>query len=156
MLKRNWAEEKEETAIMQSVNQCVRRTVRLPVVALLLCAMAGLMGAVRSANAQLAQDDPGQSDSAQYAPRTTVSIVDGRWHLNGQVTCPGARAEGLLLNVRMVNAVFEDARRHDFDAEANTQEFLEILPDYVAHGVRAFTLGLQGGFPGYQGALLND
>lgn len=138
---------------MQSGNRCVCGTVRLPAVAVLLCAMAGLVSAVRSADAQLAQNNPGQSGSAQYAPQTSVSIVDGQWHLNGQVTYPGAKAEGLLLNVRMVNAVFEDAQRQDFDAEANTQEFLAVLPDYVAHGVRAFTLGLQGGFPGYEGAI---
>src|SRR5262249_53419372 len=27
------------------------------------------------------------------------------------------------------------------------------IPDYAAHGVRAFTLCLQGGFPGYEGAV---
>jgi CubicO group peptidase (beta-lactamase class C family) len=35
---------------------------------------------------------------------TTVSLVYGRWHLNGAVTYPGTRAEGLLMNVRMINA----------------------------------------------------
>jgi hypothetical protein len=82
-----------------------------------------------------------------------VAIVDGRWHLNGRVTYPGSRTEGLLMNMRMVNAVFEDTKRTDFDAEANTAEFIAALPDYVAHGVRAFTIGLQGGFPGYEGAV---
>ena len=59
-----------------------------------------------------------------FQPHTRVSIKDGRWHISGEVTCPGSRAEGLLTNVRMVNAVFEDARRPDFDAEANTAEFI--------------------------------
>jgi hypothetical protein len=63
------------------------------------------------------------------------------------------RAEGLLMNVRMVNSVFEDRRRTDFDADANTDRFLAHLPDYAAHGVRAFTICLQGGMPGYEGAL---
>lgn len=57
------------------------------------------------------------------------------------------------MNVRMVNAVFEDAKRKDFDPEANTNEFLAALPDYVTHSVRAYTIGLQGGFPGYEGAV---
>ena len=48
------------------------------------------------------------------------------------------------MNVRMVNAVFEDRNRPDFDPEANTDEFIAQIPDYVAHGVRAFTLCLQG------------
>lgn len=88
-----------------------------------------------------------------FQPQTSVSIQHGQWHFNGRVTYPGARAQGLLMNVRMVNAVFEDRRKPDFDPEANTDRFLAKLPDYVAHGVRAFTLCLQGGMPGYEGAL---
>jgi CubicO group peptidase (beta-lactamase class C family) len=82
-----------------------------------------------------------------------VSIKDGKWHINGEVTYRGTKAEGLLLNVRMVNSTFEDRNRADFDAEANTDEFVAQIPDCVAHGVRAFTLNLQGGMPGYEGAL---
>src|SRR6185295_6148254 len=86
-------------------------------------------------------------------PISVVSIVDGRWHFNGVVTCRGSRAEGLLMNLRAVNATFEDRQRPDFDANANTAEFIAQIPDYVAHGVRAFTLCLQGGMPGYEGAV---
>jgi CubicO group peptidase (beta-lactamase class C family) len=85
--------------------------------------------------------------------RTRASIRHDRWLLNDAVTYRGARAEGRLMNVRMVNAVFEDARRPEFDAGANTARFLRGLPDYVAHGVRAFTINLQGGMPGYEGAV---
>lgn len=98
-------------------------------------------------------DSAVRGDQRSGTPRTQVAIVGGRWHLNRQVTYPGSQAEGLLMNVRMVNAVFEDAKRKNFDPEANTNEFLTALPDYVAHGVRAFTIGLQGGFPGYEGAV---
>jgi CubicO group peptidase (beta-lactamase class C family) len=90
---------------------------------------------------------------AAASPKTRVSIADGRWRINGEITYPGTRAEGLLLNVRMVNATFEDRSRNDFDADANTDEFIARIPDYVAHGVRAFTLNLQGGMPGYEGAV---
>jgi len=86
-------------------------------------------------------------------PRTHVGIRGGKWLINGQITYPGSAAEGLLMNVRMVNAVFEDANRAEFEPDANLQEFLDALPDYVAHGVRAFTICLQGGFPGYEGAV---
>ncbi|HEY2572670.1 MAG TPA: serine hydrolase, partial [Verrucomicrobiaceae bacterium] len=79
--------------------------------------------------------------------------MDGRWHLNGEVTYPGAPAEGLLMNVRMVNATFEDRNKPDFDPKANAEKFISHVPDYVAHGVRAFTLCLQGGMPGYEGAV---
>jgi hypothetical protein len=53
----------------------------------------------------------------------------------------------------MVNATFEDRRRPEFDAEANTTTFIAQIPNYAAHGVRAFTLCLQGGMPGYEGAV---
>jgi len=88
---------------------------------------------------------------------TKVEIVNNRWHLNGSVTYPGTSVEGLLLNVRMVNSTFSD--RNDatqpkgFDADANTDRFIAQIPAYVASGVRAFTLCLQGGMPGYEKAL---
>jgi CubicO group peptidase (beta-lactamase class C family) len=85
--------------------------------------------------------------------RTRVAIKKDRWYLNDVVTYRGTKAAGRLMNVRMVNAVFEDARRRGFDAEANTDRFLGALPDYVSHGVRAFTINLQGGMPGYEGAV---
>jgi hypothetical protein len=53
----------------------------------------------------------------------------------------------------MANAIFEDRRRPEFDTEANTASFLAGIPDYAAHGIRAFTLCLQGGMPGYEGAV---
>jgi hypothetical protein len=73
--------------------------------------------------------------------------------LDQRPTNPGTPAEGLLMNVRMVNATFEDRSKPDFDAEANTDRFIAQIPDYRAHGVNAFTLCLQGGMPGYEGAV---
>jgi hypothetical protein len=93
------------------------------------------------------------SKSSDFKPRTRVSIADGQWHINGEVTYRGAKAEGLLMNVRMVNAVFEDRKRPDFDPETNTDRFIAHIPDYAAQGVRAFTICLQGGTPGYEGAV---
>jgi CubicO group peptidase (beta-lactamase class C family) len=92
-------------------------------------------------------------EPSAYRPRTRVSIGGGRWHLGGRPTYPGSPAEGLLLNVRMVNAVFEDGKRPGFAAGKNTEAFVRRLPDYVAAGVRAVTLNLQGGMPGYEGAV---
>ena len=87
-------------------------------------------------------------------PRATIiSISNGQWRLNGELPYRGTKAEGLLMNVRMVNATFEDRNRPNFDADANTAEFIARIPDYVAQGVRAFTLNLQGGMPGYEGAV---
>jgi CubicO group peptidase (beta-lactamase class C family) len=100
-------------------------------------------------------DDAGRPVSAggKVARRTRVSIVRDRWHINGQITYPGAKAEGLLMNVRMVNSVFEDTQRPEFDAEANADEFIRQIPDYAKHGIRGVTLCLQGGMPGYEGAV---
>ena len=96
-------------------------------------------------------EDSGGHPDRQEA--TTVAIAGRQWYLDGCLTYPGTRAEGLLMNVRMVNAVFEDRGRPDFDASANTSRFVARIPDYVAHGIRAFTICLQGGFPGYEGAV---
>ncbi|MCX8037781.1 MAG: glycoside hydrolase family 5 protein [Candidatus Sumerlaeia bacterium] len=95
----------------------------------------------------------GMAFSAEIPRAMRIAIVGGKWHINGTVTYPGAPAEGLLMNVRMVNATFEDRARTDFDPDANTGKFLAQIPDYYAHGVRAFTLCLQGGMPGYEGAV---
>src|SRR5690606_38559537 len=92
-----------------------------------------------------------------FEPRTRVSIRDGFWAINDELTYSGTFVEGLLLNVRMVNATFEDrneaTRPKGFDADANTQRFHTELPRYVDAGVLAFTLNPQDGMPGYEGAL---
>jgi hypothetical protein len=84
---------------------------------------------------------------------TTVTLKDGRWLINGRLTNPGSATEGLLMNARMVNAIFEDRAKPDFDPEANSDRFIARVADYAAHGVNAFTLCLQGGMPGYEGAV---
>ena len=88
-----------------------------------------------------------------------ISIAGDRWLFDGAVPHPGSPAEGLLVNVRMVNSVFEDAGPAPpaaligFDPAANTDRFIARIPDYAAHGIRAFTISLQGGMPGYEGAV---
>lgn len=94
-----------------------------------------------------------EAPSAPPPRKTRVSIDGDKWKINGRITYPGAKAEGLLMNVRMVNSIFEDRKRPEFDPDANTAAFLAELPDYLAHGVRAFTINLQGGMPGYEGAV---
>jgi hypothetical protein len=98
---------------------------------------------------------PGAADTVgdEPSPRTRVGLRDGRWTFNDRPTNPGGAAEGLLMNVRMVNAVFEDRRKPDFDPEANTDRFIARIAEYAAQGVNAFTICLQGGMPGYEGAV---
>ena len=91
--------------------------------------------------------------AAETFPQTRLALRKGQWTINQRPTHAGSAAEGLLMNVRMVNAVFEDRKRPQFDPEANTDAFLARLPEYAAHGVDAFTLCLQGGMPGYEGAV---
>lgn len=92
-------------------------------------------------------------------PETVVTIRGDKWYINGDVINPGTPAEGLLMNVRMVNSVFEDRGRKapeiftGFKPELNTDAFISMIPEYVSNGVNAFTVSLQGGDPGYEGAV---
>jgi hypothetical protein len=95
--------------------------------------------------------------------KTTVGIRDDAFLINGQPTYAGRtwsgkKIEGLLLNARMVQGIFDDLNPQTvgrwkypdtgkWDAERNTREFMEAMPLWRAHGLLAFTLNLQGGSP---------
>lgn len=95
--------------------------------------------------------------------QTTVAIVGEDFHINGKPTYPGRswkgqRIEGLLLNSRMVQAVFDDlnpettsrwayADTGTWDAERNVREFIAAMPTWRAHGLLAITVNFQGGSP---------
>lgn len=81
-----------------------------------------------------------------------IDLQNGTWLFNGLPANQGSPAEGLLLNVRMANAAFRDRARPEIDSDSITARFIAAMPDYVASGVNAFTVGLQGGMPGYEGA----
>ncbi|MEX2567797.1 MAG: hypothetical protein WD431_17755 [Cyclobacteriaceae bacterium] len=97
--------------------------------------------------------------ASQEEVHTRLSIKGDQWYINGEITNPGSPAAGLLMNVRMVNAVFEDRGEgwkkqvDTFDPEENTQNFINHIPEYVDLGVNAFVISLQGGLPGYEGAI---
>lgn len=61
---------------------------------------------------------------------TVVSIKGDKWFLNDKIINEGSPAEGLLMNVRMINSVFEDRgdklpiEFSDFDPESNTNSFI--------------------------------
>lgn len=94
---------------------------------------------------------------------TSVSIKDERFLLNGTPTYAGRmwqgrRVEGLLFNVRAVQATFDDLNPATvarwaypdtqlWDAERNTDEFIAALAEWRAHGLLAVTINLQGGSP---------
>ncbi|HYG73849.1 MAG TPA: hypothetical protein VEK08_02360 [Planctomycetota bacterium] len=70
----------------------------------------------------------------------------------------GKKIEGLLLNSRMVQGIFDDLNPETagrwkypdtgkWDAERNTREFLAAMSDWRKHGLIAFVINLQGGSP---------
>jgi len=95
--------------------------------------------------------------------KTTVSIVGPAFHINGGPTYAGRtwqghKIEGLLLNSRMVQGIFDDLNPETkplwaypdtgkWDAERNTQEFIAAMPEWRKHRLLAFTIDLQGGSP---------
>lgn len=101
--------------------------------------------------------------------QTTVAIRGEDFWINGAPTYAGRswnghRIEGLLLNARMVQAIFDDLNPDtrtrwaypdtgEWDPERNVKEFLAMLPVYRQHGLLAVTVNLQGGSPeGYSRA----
>ena len=95
--------------------------------------------------------------------QTVVSIQGDQFFINDEITYKGKSwqgksIEGLLLNTRMVQGVFDDLNpetRHqwaypdtgEWDADRNTNEFTQAMPTWLEHGVLTFTINLQGGSP---------
>lgn len=94
---------------------------------------------------------------------TEVSIRDEQFFINGRPTYEGRvwrghKIEGLLMNARLVQGIFDDLNPDTrdnwiypdtgvWDAERNTREFLAAMPEWRRHGLLAFTINLQGGSP---------
>jgi hypothetical protein len=110
----------------------------------------------------VAAQDYGRLSAA--AKRRTVVGVDGEmWTIGGRPTYEGRswqghRIEGLLMNSRMIQGVFDDANpvtvskwaypdTGRWDPRRNTREFLAAMPAWRAHGLLSFTINLQGGSP---------
>ena len=95
--------------------------------------------------------------------RTEVSIRGDRFFINGQPSYQGRswkgmKIEGLLMNARFVQGIFDDLNPETrgkwaypdtgrWDAERNTREFIAAMPEWRRHGLLAFTINLQGGSP---------
>ena len=95
-----------------------------------------------------------------------LEIREQDFWIDGKPTYPGRRhlthkVEGLLMNARMVQAIFDDenaqTRSHwaypdtlEWDPDRNTDEFCEMLPAYHRCGLLAVTVGMQGGGPNYR------
>ena len=95
--------------------------------------------------------------------RTTVSIVGNQFFIDGELTYKdryweGNKVEGLLMNSRMVQGIFDDMNKNTaekwkypdtkvWDADRNTDEFVLAMEDWYNHGLLSFTINLQGGSP---------
>jgi hypothetical protein len=95
--------------------------------------------------------------------QTNVEIRGDKFFINGEPTYKGRMwngqpIEGLLLNARLVQGIFDDLNpesrtlwrypdTHVWDPERNTNEFVQAMDDWRAHGLLACTLNLQGGSP---------
>ncbi|HXJ42178.1 MAG TPA: hypothetical protein VNH18_23065 [Bryobacteraceae bacterium] len=95
--------------------------------------------------------------------KTAVSIRHDQFFINGKVTYAGRtwqgkKIEGLLMNSRVVQGIFDDANTETarkwaypdtgkWDPERNTSEFIAAMPDWRKNGLLAFTINLQGGSP---------
>lgn len=98
-----------------------------------------------------------------FAQNTVVSTVGNQWYINGKLTYEGRywegkKIEGLLMNSRMVQGVFDDltgSEEQDFkypdtgkwDAQRNNNEFVANMSLWKSYGLNCFTLNMQGGSP---------
>jgi hypothetical protein len=98
-----------------------------------------------------------------FSQKTTVSISNNQFYINGELTYKnrnwkGNKIEGLLMNSRMVQGIFDDlnpetvdkfqyADTKKWDADRNTNEFVASMELWKSYGLLAFTMNLQGGSP---------
>ena len=103
------------------------------------------------------------ANSPAASPQTIVSIVGEDFHINGAPTYAGRTwrgmtIEGLLMNSRMVQGIFDDLNPETrsrwvypdtkrWDPERNTREFVAAMPEWRRHGLLSFTINIQGGSP---------
>ena len=95
--------------------------------------------------------------------QTAVSVHGGLFMINNKPTYQGRqfkgmRIEGLLMNSRMVQGIFDDLNSETrsrwaypdtkkWDPDRNTREFVAAMPLWRSFGLLAFTINLQGGSP---------
>lgn len=100
---------------------------------------------------------------AQQPRHTTVEVRSEKFFINGKPTYEKRkwkkhRIEGLLMNSRMVQGIFDDMNprtvsrwKYDdtgrWDADRNTDEFIQNMESWRNHGLLSFTINLQGGSP---------
>jgi hypothetical protein len=100
---------------------------------------------------------------SQKKTHTTVNIKNDQFYINGKPTYEkrywnGYKIEGLLLNSRMVQGIFDDLNPETinnwiypdtkkWDADRNTNEFVLNMKKWYNYGLLSFTINMQGGSP---------
>jgi hypothetical protein len=94
--------------------------------------------------------------------KTMIGIEGERFLINGRPTYEGRtwrghRIEGLLLNSRMVQGIYDDLNPvtrkaiaypdGPWDPDRNTRQFVEAMEQWRRCGLLSFTINLQGGNP---------
>ena len=93
--------------------------------------------------------------------KTRLSIEGERFLINGrpvyqEIPMAPGRVHGLLMNARFIQGIFDDKADPGrfarfgwtrWDPERHTDELIQALPEWYRYGLRAFTVGLQGGCP---------
>ncbi len=109
-----------------------------------------------------------QANQEQPKRKTKVTIVGDQFYINGAPTYQGRTwttskgdsfpVEGLLMNSRMVQGIFDDLNPQTkgqwaypdtklWNPDRNTKEFIEAMAAWREHGLLSFTINLQGGCP---------
>lgn len=91
--------------------------------------------------------------------KTNLGISGEKFLINGkpvyeEIGAPD-KMRGLLMNARFIQGVFDDKIDRTrfnrfgrvFDPEKNTDDLIAALPEWYVMGLRAFTVGFQGGGP---------
>lgn len=100
---------------------------------------------------------------AQSSRKTVVGISSDKFYINYELTYSGRTwngnpIEGLMMNARMVQGIFDDLNpetvknwkysdTQKWDADRNTDEFVQNMATWKSYGLLSFTLNLQGGSP---------
>jgi hypothetical protein len=95
--------------------------------------------------------------------KTRLTIEGEKFKINGklvysEIAGNSPAVHGLLMNARFIQGIFDDKAAPErfarfgwdtWDPERNTEDLIKALPRWYAYGLRAFTVGLQGGMPVY-------
>ncbi|MCL2833473.1 MAG: glycoside hydrolase family 5 protein [Treponema sp.] len=93
--------------------------------------------------------------------KTKLTIDKQKLKINGkliysEIEGNSVDVHGLMMNARFIQGIFDDKENpqkyarfgwKQWDPERHTDELIKALPLWYSYGLRAFTVGLQGGMP---------